>query len=608
MDKIISEKRKSASLTKTLMEGRKMTVKRAISFVSAAILAICLVFACGIVGMTGILAHAESAVAPTVKADVSALEKEGDNRKFMIFFTGSTLENNDAWVTNQIDALGDLIKVNGYPLKQINEEMGGVYMQVHWANNTPGGIAGLRVDMPVSLKKDDADHPAALKADQINTLEIEGGIKAPSGIVLPKVYVEYKVNSEYMAGVNEAKVFSTAQFDQTEDKVSITNISSIATPDTENYAINVYFDGKVANEMVINQGMDLNIAKNIYINDTPIKEIQWSSRAAAIDLHWFVDDAEGNGYLAIYMKKDIAEAYRIKNDGSDTLEIKEGVRTPNNQIVQDTGRMVYNKEGQWTDDAINVVSAKAEKTDNNNVYVYLGFDGAAANVSNAEKEIDKTSVLINGKALSEIEGSSAIYREAEGAFVLRIRVPQTSLSSVADTVVVKAGFEVPNAYIVKEDVTLNIELDGFAPELSQKEFTMKDDAITDVKVTLETNGKDMISVKYGDTVLTENEYTLAENELTIKADYIGILGDGKFTFTVETYGGTTTFDIVVEKAETTDPDGGNEGGNEEGDNTEGEDNKKSGCSSSVSVSAMISSVVILLTAITVFMKKNNTVK
>lgn len=529
-----------------------MTMKRTISFVSAAVLAICLIFACGIVGMSGILAHAESA-ATTVKADVSALETEGVNRKFMVFFTENTLESEDAeWVTNQVDLLGDKIKVNGYSLKQINEEMGGVYMQVHWARNQDRGKAGLRVDMPVELKlkESNEDHPAALKANQINTLEIEGGITAPSGIVLPKVYVEYKVNSEYVAGVENARVFSTAQFDQTEDKVSVTNISSIATPDAENYAINVYFDGKVANEKVINQGMNLNIAKNIYINDTPIKDIQWSSRAAAIDVHWFVDDAEGNGYLAIYMKKDIAEAYGIKNDGSDTLEIKEGVRTPNNQIVQSSGRMVYNKEGQWTDDAINVVSAKAEKTENNNVYVYLGFDRAAANVSNAEKEIDKVAVLINGKALSEIEGSSAIYRESEGSFVLCIRVPQTSLSSTADTVIVKAGFEVPNSYIVKEDVTLNIDLDGFTPEVSQKEFTMKDDAITDVKVTLETNGKDMISVKYGDTVLTDNEYTLADNELTIKANYIGTLGDGRFTFTVETYGGTTTFDIVVEKAET----------------------------------------------------------
>lgn len=575
-----------------------MMKKRSLTAFLVIALALCLAAAVFAAYMPGVSARAEAL--PTVKADVSALENEGNNRRFMLFFTESTLENNDSWVTGQVDQLGGLIKVNGYTLKQINEDLGGVYAQVHWANNATGQRAGLRVDMPAAMPEGKEDYPAALKADAINTLEVEGGITAPSGIVLPKVYVEYKVGQDLTSTVENARVFSTDLLGEAQGSVSVSELGAIIEPDAENYALRIYFDGKVADSLLTEQGRDYYIANYIRINDTLLKDIHWSARSAAIDAHWFVDDEAGNGYLAIYIKKDIAEAYGIRNDGSDTLEVLAGMRTPKNQAVEASGRFVFSEEGAWVEDGIEVSSAVAEQADESgNYYVYVTFDRSAANAANAEQEIDKTAILLNGKALSEIEGCSAIYRPSEeGGYVLRLRLPAAAFSGQEDSLTVKAGFEVPQSYRVKADASVSVG--GFAPVSEKSNYDVKDDAISDLSVKLTMNGKALVSVKCGENTLTGEEYALSGETLTVKGDYIRALGIGKHTFTVETYGGTCSFSITVEKAEVTDP--GSDGGNEE---EPGGEEGGTGCSSSAGAFAAGGAAAALLAcaALGVFLRK-----
>ncbi|MBE7084851.1 MAG: hypothetical protein E7368_02210 [Clostridiales bacterium] len=173
-----------------------------------------------------------------------------------------------------------------------------------------------------------------------------------------------------------------------------------------------------------------------------------------------------------------------------------------------------------------------------------GVDGASEVSMRADSIKDAILTLVNTKSISAIKNGtealaqSAYALSADGKTLTIKKSYLETLDVGSYTLTVTASDGTKNYDF---DITIIITpipgVDGASNEVTTRPT---DDAVVALK-----NVSDIKSIKKDAEVISDNFYSFASNSLTIKADYVGILGVGMHEFIVDTNNGEFTLTLIV---------------------------------------------------------------
>ncbi len=186
--------------------------------------------------------------------------------------------------------------------------------------------------------------------------------------------------------------------------------------------------------------------------------------------------------------------------------------------------------------------------------------------------------------------------DLKGKTLVSVRLNGTTLGQDVYTVsdgnltVAKAAFGSLNAgtydlTVATDCGTATVELTVLDVPPTATVDTVEVNADTDLIITLDTKGRDIVSVVVGDFVLTAADYTFEDGKLTVKKEVISELAAGEKKVAITTTGGKVEVTFTVKA-----------GGNQGDKPVPGDETPKSGCgcNGSMTAASLLSAVLLLV--------------
>lgn len=231
--------------------------------------------------------------------------------------------------------------------------------------------------------------------------------------------------------------------------------------------------------------------------------------------------------------------------GFDLLSINDGT----SDLVKDVDYIV-------SDNKITLLNSYLTKLDSTN-YTFVA--------STSEGSVSFTINIVDGNVPVETEEATYDFGNPNNVeFIINIPIDLITQVKVNDEVISSDNYVIETGKLTLKDtylntlskgsykvsivinnteyeMTLNVEM--HAPVLGEKTmFTYDGEAVV---VDIDLKGLDIESIKNGSVILTENDYKIDENGITITSEYLTSLEPGDNVITVKTIGGEVFFTITV---------------------------------------------------------------